>query len=136
MTHNLYETDYYLWLEKQAIAIKNHDANTLDRVNLLEEIESLGKEQLNAVNNLLKQVIIHRLKLDYLQDELNRNHWESEINTFVDQIEDRLTNTLKNKLDLPKLYNRGKRDVLKQYPKLIIPETNPYTLDDLLTTYD
>ena len=136
MTHNLYETDYYLWLEKQAIAIKNHDANTLDWVNLLEEIESLGKEQLNAVNNLLKQVIIHRLKLDYLQDELNRNHWESEINTFVDQIEDRLTNTLKNKLDLPKLYNRGKRDVLKQYPKLIIPETNPYTLDDLLTTYD
>lgn len=136
MTNNLYETDYYLWLEKQAIAIKNHDANTLDWMNLLEEIESLGKEQLNAVNNLLKQVIIHRLKLDYLQDELNRNHWESEINTFVDQIEDRLTNTLKNKLDLPKLYNRGKRDVLKQYPKLIIPETNPYTLDDLLTTYD
>lgn len=136
MTNNLYETDYYLWLEKQARAIKNHDVNALDWINLLEEIESLGKEQLNAVNSLLKQVIIHRLKLDYLQDELNRNHWESEINTFVDQIEDRLTKTLKNKLDLPKLYNRAKRDVLKQYPKLIIPETNPYTLDDLLTTYD
>ena len=136
MTNNLYETDYYLWLENQAIAIKNHDVNALDWINLLEEIESLGKEQLNAVNSLLKQVIIHRLKLDYLQDELNRNHWESEINTFVDQIEDRLTKTLKNKLDLPKLYNRAKRDVLKQYPKLIIPETNPYTLDDLLTTYD
>ena len=136
MTNDLYETDYYLWLEKQTIAIKNHDVSALDWINLLEEIESLGKEQLNAVNSLLKQVIIHRLKLDYLQDELNRNHWESEINTFVDQIEDRLTKTLKNKLDLPKLYNRAKRDVLKQYPKLIIPETNPYTLDDLLTTYD
>lgn len=136
MSSHLYDTDYFLWLEKQATAIRNNDINAVDWVNLLEEIESLGREQLNALNSLLKQVIIHRLKLDYLQDELNRNHWESEINTFVDQIEDRLTNTLKNQLDLSKVYNRGKRDVLKQYPKLIIPETNPYTLDDLLTTYE
>ncbi|MGK7931299.1 MAG: DUF29 domain-containing protein [Microcystaceae cyanobacterium] len=136
MTSNLYETDFVEWAFSQAIALNHRDIKSLDWEHLKEEIENLGREQIHAVNNLLKQVIIHRLKLDYLNDELNRNHWESEINAFVDQIEDRLTATLIQKIDLSKIYNRSKRDVLKQYPKLNLPESCPYTLDNLVIIFD
>ncbi|MGB5768582.1 MAG: DUF29 domain-containing protein [Crocosphaera sp.] len=133
---NLYETDFVKWAFEQAKALSEHDIKSLDWSNLKEEIEALGREQLNAINSLLKQVIIHRLKLDYLQDELNHNHWEIEINAFVDQIEDKLTPTLKNKIDISKIYARSKRDVIKQYPKLNIPENCPYSLDDLLIVFN
>ena len=136
MKSNLYETDFVEWTFNQALALSQHDIKSLDWNNLKEEIENLGREQINAVNSLLKQVIIHRLKLDYLNDEINRNHWENEINAFVDQIEDRLTATLINKIDLPKIYTRSRRDVLKQYPKLNIPENCPYNLDTLLVIFD
>ncbi|MEA5510433.1 DUF29 domain-containing protein [Crocosphaera sp. UHCC 0190] len=136
MKNSLYDTDFVGWVFTQVQALKDRNPDFLDWDNLKEEIESLGKEQLNAVNSLLKQVIIHRLKLDYLNDNLNKNHWETEINGFVDQIEDRLTATLRNKIDLPKIYSRSKRDLLKQYPKLSIPQDCSYTLDDLLITFD
>ncbi len=133
---NLYETDFVKWAFEQAKALSEHDIKSLDWSNLKEEIEALGREQLNAINSLLKQVIIHRLKLDYLQDELNHNHWESDMNVFVDQIEDKLTPTLKNKIDISKIYARRKRDVLKQCLKLNIPKNCPYSLGDLLIVFN
>ncbi len=128
----LYETDYFLWLEKQAIAIKNRDVEGLDWDNLLEEIEYLGREQINAVNSLLKQIIIHRLKLDYTSEIYSRHHWKCEINAFIDDLEDKLTNAIRNKIDLKKPYIRAKRTVLEQY-KLHLPQQCPYSLDQLIT---
>ncbi len=128
----LYETDYFLWLEKQAIAIKNRDVEGLDWDNLLEEIEYLGREQINAVNSLLKQIIIHRLKLDYTSEIYSRHHWKCEINAFIDDLEDKLTNAIRNKIDLKKPYTRARRAVLEQY-NLNLPQDCPYSLDELIT---
>ena len=135
ITHTLYETDYPLWLEKQAIALKNRDVNALDWENLLEEIEYLGNEQINAVNSLLKQIIIHRLKLEYTSDIYSRHHWKCEINAFIDTLEDKLTHSIRNKIDLKKSYTRARRTVLEKY-NLNLPQGCPYSLDDLITYQD
>ncbi|ACK64254.1 protein of unknown function DUF29 [Rippkaea orientalis PCC 8801] len=134
-TYSLYETDYPLWLEKQAIALKNRDINALDWDNLLGEIESLGNEQIHAVNNLLKQIIIHRLKLDYSSEIYSRHHWKCEINSFIDTLEDKLTNSIRNKIDLEKPYSRARRTVLENY-NLDLPKECPYALDELMTYLD
>ena len=76
---NLYETDYILWIEEQVKALSEHNEKALDWYNLKEEINSLGKEQINAIHSLLKQIIIHRLKLDYTNKKLSRNHWIKEL---------------------------------------------------------
>ncbi|MDJ0731321.1 MAG: DUF29 domain-containing protein [Crocosphaera sp.] len=57
---NLYETDFVEWTIKQAQALKDHNIKALDWDNLKEEIEELGKEQINAVHSFLKQIIIRR----------------------------------------------------------------------------
>jgi hypothetical protein len=42
---NLYEEDYYLWIETTLKQIQNQDIENLDWQHLAEEIEALGIEQ-------------------------------------------------------------------------------------------
>ncbi|MEA5534736.1 DUF29 domain-containing protein [Crocosphaera sp. XPORK-15E] len=135
VTYSLYETDYPLWLEKQGNALKNRDVNGLDWNNLLEEIEYFANEQIHAVNNLLKQIIIHRLKLDYSFDIYSRHHWQCEINAFIDNLEDKLTNSIRNKIDLEKPYKRARRTVLEKY-NLDLPPDCLYSLEELISYLD
>jgi hypothetical protein len=97
---NLYEIDFVQWTEEQAKALKEHNEKALDWENLKEEIDDLGKEQINAVHSFLKQIIIYRLKLDYTNEILSRGHWIDEIDDFQDEIERRLTKTLLNKINI------------------------------------
>jgi hypothetical protein len=131
---SLYETDFFEWTKIQAKALNEHNIKLLDWEHLKEEIEDLGNEKLNAVNSFLRQLIEHRLKLDYSQEIYPRNHWLKEVDNFQNEIEDRLTKSLLNKLDLGKQYERARRVVLREY-KLDIPEQCPYTFEDLMTRY-
>lgn len=45
MLSNLYETDFYAWTLEQSKLLKEGDFEHLDTINLVEEIESLGKQQ-------------------------------------------------------------------------------------------
>ncbi len=130
----IYEEDFYQWTIEQSQALSNRQIKLLDWDNLIEEIEALGKEQLHAVESYLKQLIAHRFKLEYVNDEYCRRAWQKEINTFRDGIEDRLTNSLKRKINLEKVYQRAKRDLLIDYPELKnkLPQKSPYSLDEWL----
>ena len=131
---NLYEIDFFEWARVQAKALNEHNIEALDWEHLKEEIEDLGNEKLNAVNSFLKRLIEHRLKLDYSQEIYPRNHWLKEVDNFQDEIEDRLTKSLLNKLDLAKQYERARRVVLREY-KFDIPKKCPYTFEELMTRY-
>ncbi|HAC64826.1 MAG TPA: DUF29 domain-containing protein [Cyanothece sp. UBA12306] len=131
---NLYETDFIQWTEEQAKALSEHNEKALDWENLKEEIDDLGKEQINAVHSFLKQIIIHKLKLDYTNDILSRRHWIDEIDDFQDEIERRLTKTLLNKINIEAEYERAKRKVLKMYD-ISLPAQCPYTFEDLMTRF-
>ncbi len=131
---NLYETDFVEWTIKQAQALNDHNIKALDWDNLKEEIEDLGKEQINAVHSFIKQIIIHKLKLDYTNEILSRGHWIDEIDDFQDEIERRLTKTLLNKIKIQPEYERAKRKVLKLY-NIKLPDQCPYTFEDLMTRF-
>src|SRR4051794_33321081 len=67
---DLYEEDIVLWSERQAELLRRRAAGELvneaelDWPNIAEEIESLGNEQRFAVESLLVQAIVHRLKAE------------------------------------------------------------------------
>lgn len=65
----LYDTDFFKWLNYQAKLLKNGEFEKLDVVNLIEEIESLGKSDKRALRSQLVRLLIHLLKLHYLKEE-------------------------------------------------------------------
>jgi len=62
---NLYESDYYLWLQNTVKRIKTGDFKTIDWDHLIEEIEDMGRREKKAVFSNLKILLMHLLKYKY-----------------------------------------------------------------------
>lgn len=72
--NRLYETDFYAWTVEQSQLLKNGDFQHLDIINLMEEIESLGKQQRQELRNRLGVLMGHLLKWDY-QPQKRSKSW-------------------------------------------------------------
>ena len=70
-----YERDFYSWLLEQAHHLRAGRWNALDRDNLAEEIESLGREQFNKLESSLRVLLLHMLKWDYQPERRGRSWW-------------------------------------------------------------
>ena len=62
MEKNLYEKDYYLWLEKTISLLENHQFSDLDLENLIDEIKSMSISQQKALKSNLIVILWHLLK--------------------------------------------------------------------------
>jgi hypothetical protein len=84
MKSDLYEKDYYLWIEKTISLLENHQFSDLDLDNLIEEISDMGKSQRQSLKSYLTRLLEHLLKLAYWQSELeyNQRGWKNEIRNF------------------------------------------------------
>ncbi|WAS04565.1 DUF29 domain-containing protein [Gloeomargaritales cyanobacterium VI4D9] len=71
---NLYEQDFYLWLEETAELLKTGKFEKLDIENLIEEIESMGRSEKQALRSNLEVILMHLLKYKY-QPEKRSNSW-------------------------------------------------------------
>ncbi|MBE9233874.1 DUF29 domain-containing protein [Cuspidothrix issatschenkoi LEGE 03284] len=133
----LYEIDDQQWLSETINLLKQKRFNELDLENLIEELDDLGSEKKNAISSLLMQIIKHLLLLQYWTAEYENNvyHWRSEVVTFRDQIEGRLTKNLYNYLqqEINNIYTKALKQVkVKTNFKVDFPEECPYTLEQLL----
>ncbi len=50
-TSHLYETDFYTWTQQQVSLLKTQQWDQLDTVNLIEEIETLGRRERQELRN-------------------------------------------------------------------------------------
>src|SRR5438067_7954916 len=69
-----YWGDFYSWLMEQAAHVRARRWEALDRENLAEEIESLGREQFNKLESALRVLMLHMLKWDH-QPNLRSRSW-------------------------------------------------------------
>jgi len=85
-THTLYETDFMLWAEQQGQelrrAARERSNLPLDWENLAEEIETLGRSQRSEAASLVRQIVVHLIKLAYSPARQAWIAWESEIALF------------------------------------------------------
>ncbi|NEP58552.1 MAG: DUF29 domain-containing protein, partial [Symploca sp. SIO2G7] len=97
----LYQYEYDQWLTETVKLLKNRDLDKLDYDNLIEELETLGRSERNAVKSLLLQLMIHLMLYQFWQveKERNANHWAAEVITFRVQLEDKMTTNLRNYLE-------------------------------------
>jgi Domain of unknown function DUF29 len=86
-----YEHDFYTWSLDQARLIRDGRWAAIDRENVAEEIESLGREQFAKLESALRVLLLHMLKWDH-QPERRGRSWQLSIKAQRVRI-DRLLDT-------------------------------------------
>ena len=136
-TSHLYETDFYDWTQKQVSLLKTQQWEQLDTVNLIEEIETLGRRERQELRNRLGVLLGHLLKWQF-QPEKRSNSWLSTIREQRVQIKLLLQDSpsLKPYLDevFFSVYELGLALAIRETElgENIFPEICLYTLDQTL----
>jgi hypothetical protein len=138
---DLYETDILEWSERQADLLRRVAAadrandGAPDWPNIIEEIESVGRSQLSAVRSLLTQALVHMLKAEAWPQSSAVPGWRSEAMRFRLDAADAFTPSMRQHIDVAKLYARALRimpDTIDGQAPLPVPQTCALTLDELL----
>ena len=137
----LYEEDIVLWSERQAQLLRRVAAGAAmnekpDWANIIEEVESVGSEQLHAVESLLVQALRHMLKAEGWPLSRDAPVWRADALDFRGQAASRFTPSMRQRIDLARLYRRAVRaipEAMDGVPPLPVPEACPVTLDELLS---
>ena len=109
MTASLHKADFFDWSMEQAALLKAGRLSEIDVDLLAEEIEDMGKEIRNACFSFIRHILEHFLKLRYSSRHETENHWRTEIANFRIELEDRLTKSIVNQIDLDALYIQASR---------------------------
>lgn len=134
---SLYDLEYEQWLARTISLLKENRFNELDKDHLIEELEDLSRREKKTVERFLEQIIRHLLLWQYwtAEHDYNANHWQAEIMSFRTQINEDLTQNLRNHLqdNQVKIYEKALNYVKQKTGyEVDFPEKCPYTLDQLL----
>ena len=117
-----YERDFYSWSMERARLLRDGRDDALDRDNLAEEIESLGREQFNKLVSALRVLTTHMLKWDYPPSMRSRS-WVLTIEEQRLEIADVLA-------DNPGLKPRIGEAIARAYRRALIEAARETGLDD------
>ncbi|MEH2302671.1 MAG: DUF29 domain-containing protein [Nostoc sp.] len=136
-TSHLYETDFYTWTQEQVSLLKTQQWDQLDTVNLIEEIETLGRRERQELRNRLGVLLGHLLKWQF-QAEKRSNSWLGTIREQRVQIKLLLQDSSSLKPYLNEVfltvYELGLALAIREteLSEQVFPEICPYTLDQTL----
>ncbi|MBD2343577.1 DUF29 domain-containing protein [Anabaena subtropica] len=138
LMQNLYENDFYAWTQEQANLLRHHQWGQLDLLNLIEEIESLGRKERQELRNRLNILIGHLLKWEYQATKRSRS-WLATIRIQRREIIKLLSEnpSLQSYLEkaLPEAYENA-RDLASgetNLPFSTFPQQCCYSLADILS---
>jgi len=138
----LHDDDVLLWSEQQAallrrLALGERVNAEIDWQNVIDEVESVGSEQLHAVESLLMQALAHMAKAEAWPAAREVPHWRAEARRFRIDAATRFAPSMRQRLDLEKIYRRALRIIPEtidgQPPLPLLSATCPVTLDELLS---
>lgn len=134
---SLYETDFYAWTQEQVTLLRNEQWSHIDLQNLIEEIQSLGKQQRQELRNRLSVLIGHLLKWEY-QSGCRSRSWLATLRIQRLDIAELLEDnpSLKPYLEeaLRKAYLKGVELAVGEtdLPKRTFPVECPYSLVEIV----
>jgi hypothetical protein len=124
---SLYDRDILLWVDDTVAKLKARDFENLDLDNLIDEVDTLGKSQRNAIRSLLRRLIEHLLKRSYVPLPECYVGWQREIRAFRNDIKDILEDapSIKNLISeiLPKVSASAIASVREEYPQVNFPDS-------------
>jgi hypothetical protein len=136
---SLYQQDFAAWLDFQVAALRERRFADLDLDNLTEEVESIRRAEVRSVEHHARVVVAQLLQLAHSTLGDPRRSWKSTANAHRDELEMRLTPTVRQELEarLQEVYTRGREiaaTVLETEgtDDKWLPRTCPYRLAEIL----
>ena len=141
MPDGLYERDALAWAERQADLLRRLAAGErlnelVDWPNVIEEVQDVGLSELRACKSLLRQALVHLLKLHAWPGSMAAAHWRSEVIGLRADMRDRFAPSMRQRISLDEIYRAaleqvqaGTDDTGEPRPA---PATCPFVLDDFL----
>lgn len=134
---SLYETDFYAWTQEQVALLRDRQWSQIDQQNLIEEIDSLGKQQRQELRNRLSVLIGHLLKWQFQSQRRSRSWLATLRIQRLDTTELLEENpSLKPYLEeaLRKAYLKGVELAVGEtdLPRRVFPSECPYSLTEIL----
>ncbi|GAA6618682.1 DUF29 domain-containing protein [Scytonema sp. NUACC26] len=136
-TSDLYEVDFYAWTQEQISLLKAQRWEQLDTINLIEEIETLGRKERQELRNRLGILLGHLLKWQF-QSEKRSNSLLGTIREQRVQIKLLLEDSPSLKPYLEEVflsaYELGLALAIRetQLGEQVFPEVCPYTLEQVI----
>ena len=135
---DLYDADILLWSERQATLLKRLAAGERlnerpDWANIIEEVESVGRSQLTAVESLIVQSLLHDLKVRAWPGSREAPHWRAEAIGFRDDAARAYAPSMRQRINMDRLYRQALRRVpeaMDGQPPLALPEIGQVTVDE------
>jgi hypothetical protein len=139
--NDLYDEDIVRWSEHQGALLRRIASGepvneTPDWPNIVEEVESVGREQLHAVESLLLQAFAHMLKAEGWPAARDADNWRGDARGFIAQARRRFVPSMRQKIDLAGIYADARKALPERMdgqPPQPVPDACPLTLDELLS---
>jgi len=137
----LYERDYYAWIQDQVRALRKRRIEEIDWANVAEEIEDLGKSEKRSVERQIARIVEHLLKLNYTPPRmrsLNRRGWQASVREARDQLRKLVRDSPSLRRKMRELfadaYDSGRNAVIiaTNLPESALPEASPWSLEQVL----
>ena len=133
-----YETDFYTWTQQQGALLRAGRFDAIDRENLAEEIESLGRSEFDRLVSFYRLILLRMLKWEHQPNHRSRS-WAVSIDIHRTHAEDvpRENPGLKSRLDeaLERAYRVARLEAIAEtgLSRSVFPESCPFTRDEMLT---
>jgi len=134
---NLYETDFYGWIQRQVDVMRAGDLASLDLDNLIDEVESMGKSEKRELESRLEVLLMHLLKWQY-QPHFRGSSWQFTITEQRIRISYHLADNPSLKSRIPETYERTYAlaliDAVKEtgLSKTVFPAQCPWTFEQVI----
>lgn len=132
VSNDLYHHNILTWSRTQAERLRRVAAgervNDIDWAHVIQEIEDMGKSEVRAVASLLRQAIVHALKLVAMPHHQNQEHWHEEAIELLSRARELYEPGMAQAIDLRRVFERARKQVLTSYPSLL-PMSLSETID-------
>ena len=137
MKTNLYDKDYYLWLEETIQLLQEGRLTDLDIFNLIEEIKDMGRSEKNALESNLIVLLMHLFKWKY-QPEEQSGSWRGSIREHRRRILKAFKNSPSFKRYLEVVFDESYQEARKQAADETelslntFPKNCPFKIEEIL----
>lgn len=139
----VYDEDILLWSEQQAEIVRRLGRtrrdlpNEFDVENVAEEIESVGRSELAAVESFLRLLMLHLIKIASARGSPVVLHWRDEARNFRAEAIARFAPSMAQKIDVEKAWRVASAQARASFtdrgnPVPTLSESCPWTVEELV----